>query len=46
MEKLRDDRAGALLRAVADVLSALTARQLARKFTAAGGWNESSAANW
>jgi len=32
MEKLRDDTAGALLRAVADVPSAPTARQLARKF--------------
>jgi len=32
MEKLRGDRAGALLRAVADVPSAPTARQLARKY--------------
>ena len=32
MGRMRDDRAGALLRAVADVPSAPTARQLARKF--------------
>jgi Transposase DDE domain group 1 len=32
MQRMRDDRAGALLRAVADVPSAPTARQLARKF--------------